>query len=232
MAKRAQDQKNIRPLFFVLWEKRKKKTGHMHTVRGTSMTTEKSFSQHYRNFERDRECLQKHAAASIKSMRLAKATAYRMATAFLAMQSQDHNQLLNLIRSDERYANLKDPVTVWVDDSFAPLGLVGCEHYELIRAIGQGMKMAEYMSTTPKMFISKKKLASVAARTNVPLPTAPTANDSPEKQAEFWRLRAEALEARMKELERESREKDRRLALLEREFARVQRIGANLKASA
>lgn len=174
---------------------------------------------HFREFEQQRERLRTQASSSVRSRRAARAAAFKMAKCFVAMETGDHNWLLGMIRGDAQYSGA-DGITRWLDDSFAPLGLIGTTHHELIRAVAEGMTLSKYQSTEPRAFSSAIRAAAVnAQKMDGPVPTAPDDELSAEARAHMWRVRAEAFEVRLR-AERQLRRADRgRINTLEREVA-------------
>lgn len=178
----------------------------------------------FHDFEVDGASLFKHVKATTKSLRLAKACAYRMAKNYLAMQSADHNRLLDLIRSTEgEGANAIDR---WIEKWFAPLGAIGEDPWALVKAVEKGMTHKAYLATAPAVFLGQKnREARVSAMPRAqPLPSVPTPEAPPEVQLSQWRARAEAAELNAIGMRRELDEARRTIARLELTIKRMQRV--------
>ncbi len=178
---------------------------------------------HFATFEAERERLRDMAARSVRNRRQARAAAWKMAKAYVSMETLDHNWLLGMIKGQKAYSG-SDGITKWLDDSFAPLGLLGTSHHELLHAVSEGMSLAKYQSTEPRAYLGIQKTAQQAMdRDATPLPTAP-ADDLPVgEQVKLWKALAEALAIRLRHESTLRRTDQRRVTVLEREVAELMR---------
>ncbi|MHC4621863.1 MAG: hypothetical protein ACYTEQ_29340 [Planctomycetota bacterium] len=184
--------------------------------------SDKRVDHHFRDFEEEREKANRNANAGIKNVRLAKAAFYRMAQSYIAMQQKDHNRLLELIRSE--YGDKPEAIDQWLEASFQGLRAVGGDPYELIKAIQGGMTQRQYLTSTPGIFLDKKKRGSRPMVVEHPLPSDPPEELPLDEQVKQLRIRNEALERQLKEERKARRQAEHSLAKVETEVRRLQRI--------
>lgn len=182
------------------------------------------------SFEQDREMLRKHVGHELKSRRLAKTAAYRMAKEYVAMQSSDHNRLVDIIKST--HGKEPDPIAAWLDESFAPLGSIGEDHAELLKAVHRGMTLKQYLASTPAVFLNDKKRKASASNGVAPVPSEPSPTLPIDEQNEVLRNRCRALEARVRELTSRDATSQRRIAILEKTIKQLQKTLRALEALA
>jgi hypothetical protein len=190
----------------------------------------------FHDFEQERELLVRHSHSAIKSVRLAKSAAFRMASRYIAMQKTDRQWLLNMIKSS--YPGESDPIDKWIEQSFAPLMLLlpGENPFELIKAVKDGMPLNKYLSQTPALFLAGKRSRDLEKKASqvqseVPVPAEPADDLSTEESIKQWKLRAKALELRATALQEQVREltslrasDQRRIALLESSVSKLNKL--------
>lgn len=110
---------------------------------------EKRFDHWFKEFEADGAKLGRHVALSIKEMRLAKASAYRMAKGYVALIRDFHNEFVEFLTASS--------VTIdeWLEKWFVPLDRIGEDYRELLVAVENGMTLKAYHSTTPAVFVGQ-----------------------------------------------------------------------------
>ena len=181
------------------------------------METTKRFDHHFRRFEQEGSLLQRHVEKGVKELRLAKATGYRMAKAFIEMEANWHNELLVMARSEGK------DIEEWVADWFRPLTALGEEHSALLRAIQQGMTLQQYECTLPRVFIAKHRREETAKKdVSGGVPREPSESLTIEDAMKQWRARAKSLELQL-------REEHRKRVELEREVLGLKKIVIRLR---
>lgn len=175
----------------------------------------KRFDHYFRQFEQEGELMHRHVEKGVKELRLAKATGFRMALAFIEMQTKWHNELLDMIQG------IGKTVDEWVAEWFAPLTAVGEDWSTLVGAIRHGMTMRDYERTMPRAFMAKQKAAKQDVSGGVP--QEPSESLSAEEAMKQWRARAKALELELREEHRKRIEAEREAVGLKKVVGRLRK---------
>lgn len=179
--------------------------------------TTKRFDHYFRQFEQEGSLLQRHVEKGIKELRLAKATAYRMACAYIEMEKHWHNELLDMI------TGMGSTVDEWTAQWFQPITALGEDWSNLVAAIQRGMTREQYECTMPRVFIARHQRADKAERDVAGgTPREPSESLTLEDAMKQWRSRAKALELQL-------REEHRKRVELEREVVGLKKIVTRLR---
>lgn len=183
----------------------------------------KRLKDRYAKYEDRREHLLLHVTAGIKSIRLAKNSAYDMACEYVAMQRDSHNELLDMLKG--RYPNESDPIAKWIEASFAPLTHIGEDIYALIKAVGDGMTRNAYLAQSPGLFLAGKRSDERKQRiASTPVPDEPDDHLSDGERCRRYKVRQDAMDKRLSIMRTDLAVLQRENALLKKELKKVQRI--------
>ena len=101
------------------------------------------FEDHLERFQEEARQRHEHVVAGERSWRAARRLAYKQAQSAMVMLEEDRDRLAAKIK----------PLTVeeWLDESFAPLKVMGDSYESLMAAIKRGVTLDEYVNAPIKL---------------------------------------------------------------------------------
>lgn len=176
------------------------------------------FDHYFRLFEQEGSLLQRHVEKGVKELRLAKATAYRMAAAYIEMEKNWHNELLDMI------TGMGSTVDEWTAQWFQPITALGEDWSNLVGAIQRGMTRKQYECTMPRVFIARHQRADKAEQDVAGgVPREPSESLTLDDAMKQWRSRAKALELQLREEHRKRVELEREVLVLKKIVNRLRK---------
>jgi predicted RNase H-like nuclease (RuvC/YqgF family) len=173
---------------------------------------EKELKQYVRDID-------KHQVETVKARKLAKASAWRMAAAVNALQTQDHRVFIDMVHAEGV------SVDEWVAQRFAAYTSIGGRYVELVVAVGKGMTQRALLRDGAGKFLADDRAAVLAKKEQLAKQRAKPGTESEEeatvKEAgpktdtvEYWRARCRTLGAELRETQRELERLEKKLGEL------------------